>query len=87
MLLWRAVYLQVLNKDFLQKQGDDRHLRVAIEVAHRGMIEDRNGIELASKRLKWDHKKSEIENLALEENVNAWNSLLALVEQANKNMS
>ena len=27
LLLWRAVYLQVLNKDFLQDQGDARHLR------------------------------------------------------------
>jgi cell division protein FtsI (penicillin-binding protein 3) len=47
LLLWRAVYLQVLNKDFLQNQGDARHLRVVSEPAHRGMITDRNGEPLA----------------------------------------
>ncbi len=46
-LLWRAVDLQVFNQDFLQNQGDARHLRVMEVAAHRGMITDRNGEPLA----------------------------------------
>ncbi len=43
----RAVDLQVLDKDFLQGQGDARFLRVVEEPAHRGMITDRFGEPLA----------------------------------------
>ena len=43
----RAVDLQVLDKDFLQGQGDARFLRVVSEPAHRGMITDRFGEPLA----------------------------------------
>ncbi|MEE9552376.1 MAG: penicillin-binding transpeptidase domain-containing protein [Gammaproteobacteria bacterium] len=46
-LLWRAVDLQILNKDFLQEHGDARALRVVDIPAHRGMIIDRNGEPLA----------------------------------------
>ncbi len=46
-LLYRAVYLHVFNKDFLQRQGNARHLRVITLPAHRGMITDRNGEPLA----------------------------------------
>lgn len=46
-LLWRAVDLQVLDKQFLQTQGDARHLRVVEIPAHRGVIADRNGEPLA----------------------------------------
>lgn len=46
-LAGRAVHLNVLNKDFLQRQGDARSLRVITEPAHRGMILDRNGEPLA----------------------------------------
>lgn len=46
-LVWRAVDLQVMRKDFLQSQGDARYLRVVSEPAHRGMITDRNGEPLA----------------------------------------
>ncbi|HEX5514888.1 MAG TPA: penicillin-binding protein 2 [Gammaproteobacteria bacterium] len=46
-LLWRAVDLQVLDKQFLQGQGDARHLRVVEIPAHRGVIADRNGEPLA----------------------------------------
>lgn len=46
-LAWRAVDLQVVRKDFLQHQGDARHLRVVSDPAHRGMITDRNGEPLA----------------------------------------
>ncbi|MEA2094348.1 MAG: penicillin-binding transpeptidase domain-containing protein [Pseudomonadota bacterium] len=46
-LVWRAVSLQVLDKDFLQTQGQARHLRVVTLPAHRGMILDRQGELLA----------------------------------------
>ncbi len=46
-LLARAVQLQLLDQEFLARQGDARHLRVASIAAHRGMITDRNGEPLA----------------------------------------
>ena len=46
-LVARAVHLQVLDKDFLNKQADTRHLRTEKISAHRGMITDRNGEPLA----------------------------------------
>lgn len=47
MLSWRAVDLQVVRKDFLQHQGEARHLRVVSDPAHRGMLTDRTGEPLA----------------------------------------
>lgn len=46
-LSWYALDIQVLNNDFLQNQGDARHLRVVSVPANRGMILDRNGEALA----------------------------------------
>jgi len=46
-LVARAVHLQVLNKDFLNRQADTRHLRTEKISAHRGAITDRNGEPLA----------------------------------------
>ncbi len=46
-LVARAVYLQVLDKDFLNRQADTRHLRTESISAHRGTILDRNGEPLA----------------------------------------
>ena len=46
-LVARAVYLQVLDKDFLNQQADTRHLRTESITAHRGTIFDRNGEPLA----------------------------------------
>lgn len=43
----RAVYLQFVNKEFLQEQGNERFLREVEMPAHRGMILDRNGEPLA----------------------------------------
>jgi len=43
----RAVYLQVLNRDFLNRQADTRHLRTEEISAHRGAITDRRGEPLA----------------------------------------
>ncbi|MDH3979903.1 MAG: penicillin-binding protein 2 [Gammaproteobacteria bacterium] len=47
LLVWKAVCLQVLDKEFLLTQGQARHLRVVDLPAHRGMIQDRNGEPLA----------------------------------------
>ena len=46
-LIGRAVYLQVLDKQFLKHQGDLRHVGVMPIPAHRGKITDRNGEILA----------------------------------------
>jgi len=46
-ILARAVQLQLLDQEFLAREGDARHLRVATIAAHRGMITDRNGEPLA----------------------------------------
>jgi cell division protein FtsI (penicillin-binding protein 3) len=46
-LVARAVHLQVLDKDFLNRQADTRHLRTESITAHRGNILDRHGEPLA----------------------------------------
>jgi cell division protein FtsI (penicillin-binding protein 3) len=46
-LLARAVFLQVIDQDFLAKQGDARILRDVKLSANRGMVLDRNGEPLA----------------------------------------
>ena len=46
-LIWRAVDLQIVNKDFYRDHGDARSLRVVSIPAHRGNILDRNGEPLA----------------------------------------
>ena len=46
-LMGRAVYLQVLDKDFLQQQGNSRHVSDVSVSAYRGLIKDRNGAPLA----------------------------------------
>lgn len=46
-LVFRASYLQVLDRQFLQHQGDRRHVGVMPIPAHRGRILDRNGELLA----------------------------------------
>nr|MBO2512303.1 cell division protein [Gammaproteobacteria bacterium] len=43
----RVLYLQFVNQDFLEAQGDSRHLRTVQIVAHRGAITDRHGEPLA----------------------------------------
>jgi len=47
LLMWRVVYLQVFNKEFLQDQGTARYLRTVSIPAHRGVIMDRHGDALA----------------------------------------
>lgn len=46
-LLARAVYLQVVQQDFLQNQGEARFRRTLLLEANRGVIADRNGEPLA----------------------------------------
>ena len=46
-LAGRAVYLQVLNKEFLQDKGDLQHISIVDVPAYRGQIKDRNGEPLA----------------------------------------
>ncbi len=46
-LIGRAGYLQVVDRDYLQSQGNARYLRVQNEPPTRGMIRDRNGRPLA----------------------------------------
>ncbi|WP_028536708.1 peptidoglycan D,D-transpeptidase FtsI family protein [Paludibacterium yongneupense] len=46
-LIGRAVYLQVVQQDFLVNQGDARFRRAMVLEANRGVISDRNGEPLA----------------------------------------
>ncbi|MEK6551004.1 MAG: penicillin-binding protein 2 [Pseudomonadota bacterium] len=46
-LAGRAVYLQVVQGDYLLSQGSQRHSRVVKDNSHRGMILDRYGAPLA----------------------------------------
>ncbi len=46
-LVGRAAYLQIFNKDFLQDKGDLQHVGVVPVSAYRGQIKDRNGEPLA----------------------------------------
>lgn len=43
----RAAWLQLVHNEFLQKEGDARHVRPEILQAHRGVISDRNGDPVA----------------------------------------
>lgn len=47
LLAVRALWLQVVTSDYLQEQGNARHLRVIQDNSHRGMIFDRHGEPLA----------------------------------------
>lgn len=46
-LIIRAVQLQVVDIDFLQKQGRNRHISKVVISAYRGQIKDKNGESLA----------------------------------------
>jgi cell division protein FtsI (penicillin-binding protein 3) len=43
----RAFYLQVVENDFLTREGDRRHIRTVVLQGHRGAIRDRRGEPLA----------------------------------------
>ncbi|MDD9896126.1 MAG: penicillin-binding protein 2, partial [Gammaproteobacteria bacterium] len=44
---WKVSVLHILDRDFLQGQGDARTIRIVSLVANRGLITDRNGEPLA----------------------------------------
>lgn len=46
-LVWRAFDQQIIEKDFLQAEGEDRYLARVDVSAHRGLITDRRGDVLA----------------------------------------
>ncbi len=46
-MVWRVFDLHIGERDFLQKQGDARTVRIESISAHRGMIRDRRGKPLA----------------------------------------
>jgi cell division protein FtsI (penicillin-binding protein 3) len=46
-IAWRVSTLQILQRDFLQGEGDARTIRTIPIAAHRGIITDRNGEPLA----------------------------------------
>lgn len=46
-VMGRAVQLQVIDQDFLQKEGNKRHIRTVSIPGHRGAIRDRRGEPLA----------------------------------------
>lgn len=46
-ILARIVYLNVIDRSFLQQQGNERALRTVAIPSYRGIITDRNGIPLA----------------------------------------
>lgn len=46
-LVWKLLTLLLVDRDFLQGQGDARTIRTEPLIAHRGMITDRNGEPLA----------------------------------------
>ena len=47
LMVARLAYLNLIEKDFLQHQGDARTIRMEKINAHRGMIRDRNGKPMA----------------------------------------
>lgn len=47
-MMVRAMYLQGLSNEFLQKQGESRYARTLTLPASRGKITDRNGVVIAS---------------------------------------
>lgn len=86
---WKVSTLQILERDFLQSQGDARTIRTVPLVANRGLITDRNGEPLAvSSPVKsiWVNPQeiagqhSEIERLATELGLDA-DSLLASIDK------
>ncbi len=82
-LLWRIIDLQFVNKDFLQKQANARHLRVLPISAHRGMIKDRNGEPIAVSTpvdSVWVHPR------VFNANRSKWNELAKLLNIKNEKL-
>lgn len=79
----RAAYIQVIEPDMLQEQGDRRSLRTALNRVHRGSILDRNGRELAVSvpvETVWADPKTIAENDALSM-VEHWQALADVLDK------
>jgi cell division protein FtsI (penicillin-binding protein 3) len=84
LLAGRAVYLQVVQGDYLQNQGNQRHSRVVKDNSHRGMILDRYGAPLAVSTpvdSVWAHPATLAEERA------AWPRLARLLEMTPRELS
>lgn len=84
LLAARAVYLQVVHADYLQNQGNQRHLRLVKDNSHRGMILDRAGSPLAVSTpvdSVWAHPAT-----LMEEKKN-WSALARLLEITPKELA
>ena len=90
---WQLTNLHILDKDFLQGQGDARTVRTDPLSAHRGIITDRNGEPLAvSTPVKsiWVNPKeisretADIERLAFELEMNTASLLESIAANADK---
>ncbi len=77
-LFVRAVYLQLFNHEFLEEEGQARHLRVVEIPAYRGMILDRSGQLLAVSTPVNSVWANPIEVLANLESVNRVGKILGL---------
>ena len=79
----RSAYIQVIEPDMLQRQGDLRSLRTAENEVHRGSIVDRNGNELAVSvpvETVWADPKTVIANNGLAM-VEHWQALAEVLDK------
>ncbi|WP_448565662.1 peptidoglycan D,D-transpeptidase FtsI family protein [Thalassotalea ganghwensis] len=79
----RSAYIQVIEPDMLQRQGDLRSLRTAENEVHRGSIVDRNGNELAVSvpvETVWADPKTVIANNGLAM-VDHWQALAEVLDK------
>ena len=79
----RSAYIQIIEPDMLQHQGDLRSLRTAKNEVHRGSIVDRNGHELAVSvpvETVWADPKTVIENNGLAM-VEHWQALADVLDK------
>ena len=90
---WKVSALHIIDRDFLQSQGDARTIRTVPLVANRGVITDRNGEPLAvSSPVKsiWvnpqeiGNKPSQIQRLATELQLDVTSLQEAIVRNARR---
>lgn len=84
----RAAYIQVIEPDLLIEQGDNRTMRTKNMPAHRGLITDRNGQQLAVSvpvRAIWADPKIINEANALSD-VRRWQALSEVLGQQPSNL-
>jgi cell division protein FtsI (penicillin-binding protein 3) len=84
LLAVRAMYLQVMDADYLQNQGNQRHSRLVKDNSHRGMILDRAGSPLAVSTpvdSVWAHPATLLEDKKL------WPALARLLEMTPRELA